>query len=145
MKEKSKAEFMVEKFFNRVWLPPGDLAAIDELMTEDYLIVTAGKEIKGRDNFKKWVRQFHEVLKDPINKIEDMFVNPEGNMVVCRWKCSGYNHGIFDLEATGDPISFTGIAIWEIREDKFCRCWVERSALEIYRALKGGNAGDIGI
>jgi hypothetical protein len=34
-----------------VWNPPHDLNAINELMTEDYTITTAGQVVKGRKNF----------------------------------------------------------------------------------------------
>ena len=42
-------------FFARVWAPPHNLDASDELMSEDYHITTAGVTIAGRDAFKRWV------------------------------------------------------------------------------------------
>jgi len=35
-----------------VWVEPRDLDAIDELMTEDYRITSAGAVVEGRDAFK---------------------------------------------------------------------------------------------
>lgn len=133
--QQKKPEDLVNEFFGRVWTPPNDLKAIDELMTEDYEIVTAGKIIKGRENFKNWVREFHRVLLNPKNESLDTFSNVQGDKVVSRWVCSGTNNGIFGLPAIGQQISFTGIAIWELSDGRFSKCWVERSAFELYQQL----------
>jgi hypothetical protein len=57
-------EKLVLEFFNRVWSSSHDLDAIDELMTEDYCITTAGKAVKGRNEFQKWVGEFQKQLLD---------------------------------------------------------------------------------
>lgn len=126
---------LAKQFFQEVWSPPANHKAIDELMTEDYEIVSAGKSIKGRENFKEWIENFHKVLLNPKNKIEDIFEDPSGNKVVSRWTCSGINNGIFDLEPNQEKISFTGIAIWEVKNGRLSKCWVERSALELVKSL----------
>ena len=51
------------------------------------------------------------------------------------WICSGRNNGMLGLPADGRPVAFTGIAIWEVRDGKLARCWVERSAWELYQNL----------
>ena len=38
----SKAEQFALQFLSRVWAPPHDLSAIDELMTEDLVITSGG-------------------------------------------------------------------------------------------------------
>lgn len=45
----SKSEQLALEFLSRVWESPHDLDAIDELMTEDYVITSGGKVIKGRE------------------------------------------------------------------------------------------------
>lgn len=122
-------------FFARVWGPPHDLAAIDALMTEDYTITTAGTVIRGREAFKAWVAEFHARLPDARNESLDAFSDASGERVVSRWVCTGRNNGIFGLPPDGRPVSFTGIAIWRVRDGRLAECWVERSALECYRAL----------
>lgn len=63
-KSNNSSELLPEKlvldFFERVWHNPHELDAIDELMTEDYVITTAGKSINGRAEFKKWVGEFQK-------------------------------------------------------------------------------------
>jgi len=124
-------EKLVHTFFNEVWSPPHNLSMIDQLMTEDYAIHSAGKTVSGRENFKKWVTQFHQVLKNARTVSQDIFFNEKQSKVVSRWLCSGNNNGIFGLPKDEREISFTGIAIWEIKDERLATCWVERSAWEV--------------
>jgi len=128
LSQKQTPERLIYEFFNRVWCPPHELDAIDELMTEDYCITTAGVEVKGRAEFKKWVDGFQKLLLEGKNEIIDIFYNEAHNKVVSRWICTGKNNGLF--------ISFSGIAIWTVRDGRLSECWVERSAYELYQSLK---------
>lgn len=132
-----RPEQLPVEFFRRVWAPPHDLDAIDEMMTEDYAITTAGTVIRGRAAFKEWVRGFQTLLLDATNETLEVFASADGGRVVSRWVCRGRNNGIFGLPADGRPVSFTGIAIWRVEDGRLAECWVERSALELYRSLTG--------
>ncbi|MEM8890262.1 MAG: nuclear transport factor 2 family protein [Bacteroidota bacterium] len=131
----SLPEKLVLEFFDRVWHKPHELDAIDELMTEDYVITTAGKRVEGRVAFKAWVAKFQQQFLDAKTESVDIFYNEEGDKVVSRWICSGKNNGLFGLEADDRFISFSGMAIWSIRDQKLAACWVERSAYELYQEL----------
>ncbi len=128
-------EKLVLEFFDRVWHSPHELDAIDELMTEDYSITTAGKAVNGRNEFKKWVGEFQKQLLDAKTESVDIFYNEKENKVVSRWDCSGRNNGLFGLKPDNQFLSFTGIAIWTIRDNRLSECWVERSAYELYQNL----------
>jgi len=129
------ARYLVTTFFARVWSPPHDLSAIDELMTPEYVITTAGTEVRGRAAFKEWVRQFHEKVTNATNEHLDIIVGDSGDKVVSRWICRGNNNGLYGSPADGRAISFTGIAIWRIENGRLAECWVERSAWELYQTL----------
>lgn len=131
-----RAEALALEFLHRVWGPRHDLDAIDELMTEDYVITSGGSVVRGRDSFKAWVRQFQRVLLDARTDNVEAFADPSGERVVSRWLCTGRNNGIFGLPPDGAPVQFTGIAIWRVRDGRLAECWVERAALEAYRALQ---------
>ncbi len=127
------AEELAHAFMSRVWRAPADLDAIDELMSEDYIIHSAGVTLRGRERFKDWVSQFQTLLQDAGNEVLDLFADAGGERVVARWLCSGINRGIFGLPADGRPIRFSGIAIWRVANNRLAECWVERSALEAVR------------
>ena len=132
-----RPEQLPVEFFRRVWAPPHDLAAIDELMTEDYTITTGGALVRGRDAFKAWVAEFQRRLLDATNETLEVFASAAGDRVVSRWVCRGRNNGILGLAPDGRPVAFTGIAIWRVEGGRLAECWVERAAWEAYRALAG--------
>ena len=132
------SEQLALEFLRRVWGPEHDLDAIDELMTEDYVITSGGKAIRGREAFKAWVEQFQDHLLDARTENLEVLSNADGDRVISRWICTGKNHGLLGLPPDGRPVSFTGIAIWRVRDGKLAECWVERSAWELYQELSGG-------
>ncbi|HEX8245032.1 MAG TPA: nuclear transport factor 2 family protein [Longimicrobium sp.] len=93
-------ESLALEFLGRVWGPAHDLDAIDELMTEDYVITTGGKRIEGRDAFKAWVRQFQTVLGDARTDSVEAFASAAGDRIVSRWVCSGINRGMWACRRT---------------------------------------------
>jgi len=131
----SKAEQLALEFLSRVWAPPHDLSAIDELMTEDFVITSGGNDVKGREAFKAWVKEFQNILLEAHTENLEVFANPDDDRVVSRWRCTGKNNGILGLPADGRSVSFTGVAIWAIRDGKLARSWVERSTWELYQEL----------
>jgi predicted ester cyclase len=135
----SQAERLAREFFRRVWAPPHDLDAIDELMTEDYRITTAGKVVAGRSAFKAWVADMQRTVAGATNEHLEVFTNAAGDRVVSRWITRGANNGLFGLPADGAPVAFTGIAIWRTEGDRLAECWVERSAFELYQRLAVGG------
>ncbi len=135
----SISEQLALEFFNRVWTPPNDLDAIDELMTEDYVITSGGQDITGREAFKAWVKDFQSHLLEARTESLETFTNAADDRVVSRWVCSGKNNGVLGLPGHGEMISFTGIAIWAVRDGKLARCWVERAAWELYQELRGNQ------
>ncbi len=132
-----EAERLARAFLGRVWAQPHDLDAIDELMTEDYMITSGGKVIRGRSAFKAWVADFHRVLPGATNRALDVFANPTGERVVSRWVCTGRNNGLFGLPPDGREVSFSGLALWTVRDGRLAECWVERAGLELYLELSG--------
>jgi predicted ester cyclase len=132
-----EAERLAREFLGRVWAPPHDLEAIDELMTEDYVLTSGGKVIRGRSAFKAWVADFHRILPGATNRILDVFADPAGDRMVSRWVCTGRNKGLFGLPPDGRTVSFSGVAVWTVRDGRLAECWVERSGLELYLELLG--------
>jgi predicted ester cyclase len=132
-----EAEALALEFLRRVWSGDHDLDAIDDLMTEDFQISSGGVRIGGRAAFKEWVRAFQSTLSESRTENLDVFANAAGDRVVSRWRCSGINHGIFGLPPDQRHITFTGMAMWIVRDGQLAECWVERAAFETYHAVLG--------
>jgi predicted ester cyclase len=122
-------------FWDNVWSAPYDLDLIDSLMTEDFIITNSGKDIVGRENFKKWIADFLQQIGDANLENIDIFESADGTKVVSRWVLTGVHNGFFGLKATGKPIKISGTAVWLIRENKLAHNWVERNAWEVYNEL----------
>jgi hypothetical protein len=41
-----------------VWQSPQNYDAIDDLVVEDFVIISGGRRIEGREAFKKWAEDF---------------------------------------------------------------------------------------
>lgn len=135
-----QAEELATAFLSRVWNgTANDLSAIDDLMAEDFQIHSAMKTIIGRKAFRQWVADFQTVLTGARNDILEVFANAAGDRVVARWMCSGLNNGIFGLPADGQPVRFSGIAVWRVENGRLAEGWIERAGLEAYRELTASS------
>jgi SnoaL-like domain len=127
---------IVEEFWSAVWKAQNPEAAANFLV-DDFVITTGGVEIRGKDNFIAWVRGFLQKINDFQFEVMESFQNESGSRVASLWRVTGKNNGMFGTEPDQKPMSFTGIAIWSVREDgKLLQNRVERAAWEAYQQLK---------
>lgn len=126
---------LVLTFWREVWNPPYNIDKIDDLVVDDFVLTSAGKDIVSRTAFKGWVRAFQAQLHELRLYPQETFANKEGTRVVSRWRATGKNNGVLGTKPDNRPVEFTGIAIWEIRRGKLAHNWVERSAWELYQQL----------
>lgn len=54
--EKRSGVDAVHNFWEQVWGSPQNFDAIDDLVVEDFVIISGGRRIEGREAFKKWPR-----------------------------------------------------------------------------------------
>jgi hypothetical protein len=129
----------VETFWDAVWKAPQDPDAIDDLVVEDFVIVSGGAEIRSRAAFKEWVLGFQGAIDDFEFHVVETFQNPEGTRVASLWEVTGRNNGVMGTEPDGQPIHLTGTAVWDVREDgMLLRNRVERNAFELHQRLTAG-------
>ncbi|MBK1828592.1 redoxin domain-containing protein [Haloferula rosea] len=127
---------MVQQFWENTWNPPYDLDLIDHLMTEDFVITSAGRDVTGRHAFKQWVKNFQTKARGLRLENREIFPSEKGDRVVSRWIARANNGGVLGTKADHQPIEFTGIAIWEMRDGKLAHNWVERSAWEMFQSIQ---------
>ena len=128
---------VVESFWRDVW-NGHDPDAIDRYVVEDFVITNAGRRIEGREAFKAWVAAFLEQVRDLRLEVVETFQNQDGSRVASRWRIHGLNNGVLGTRPDGQPISFSGTAVWEVRADgKLLHNHVERASWELYQRLTG--------
>ncbi|MFJ4467961.1 ester cyclase [Streptomyces sp. NPDC089424] len=126
---------IVEAFWEQVW-NAHDPDKVDDFVVEDFVITNAGVDIRGRENFKAWIRAFLGQVDDLRLEVTETFQNEDGSRVASRWRLHGRNNGVLGSEPDGRPISFTGTAVWAVREDgKLLHNWVERASWELFQRL----------
>lgn len=125
---------LVLQLWENVWNPPYDLNLVDRIVAKDFVLTSAGKEVRGREAFKDWIAKVQSQVKDIRLENLDLIEGASDGKVVSRWKASGRNHGLFGSEPDGRAIDFTGIAIWQSEDGKLTHNWVERSTWELYQA-----------
>ncbi len=129
-------EKLLTEFWAKIYNSPQDLETIDRLCTEDFILTTSGKDVAGRKAFKEWAASFSGKIRDMRLTSLDMFSSADGTRVVSRWVVTGFNRGMLGSPADDQPVEFTGIAIWEVRDGKLAHNWVERSAFELLQKLQ---------
>jgi hypothetical protein len=134
---KTVGEKLLSELWEKVYNLPQDLNAIDRLCTDDFVLTSSGEDVAmGRVAFKEWARSFSGKIRDIRLKSLDMFSSADAKRVVSRWIVTGFNGGMFGTAPDNQPIHFTGIAIWEVRDGKLAHNWVARSAYELMQRLK---------
>jgi predicted ester cyclase len=107
---------IVESFWADVWAARNP-DAIDRYVVDDFVITSGGVDIRTRDSFKQWVREFQSKILDLRFETVESFQNADGSRVASRWRVRGRNNGLFGLPPDGRPIEFTGTAVWALGAD----------------------------
>jgi steroid delta-isomerase-like uncharacterized protein len=126
---------IVQAFWDQVW-NAHDAEAVDRFVVDDFVIVTGGEPVTGRENFKKWIEGFLAKITDLRLDVIESFQNADGSRVASRWLLTGKNNGFAGTAPDQQEIKMTGTAVWAVREDgKLLSNHVERAALEQLQRL----------
>src|ERR1700739_289014 len=91
--------------------------AADRYVVDDFVITSAGKEIRSMASFKQWIREFQAEAADLEFEAIESFQNAEGSRVVSRWRIRGHNNGVFGPPPDQRPLEMTGTSVWAVRAD----------------------------
>ena len=129
---------IVERFGNEVW-NKGNMAAVDELVTPDFVGYGPGRRIThGPEELKQVVSRMRAAFPDLHFTVEDEIA--VGDKVVTRWTGWGTHKGEWSGTApTGKPVTFTGIAIRRIADGMIAERWVNVDYTGLIRQLGIGS------
>ena len=126
---------VVNAFWDEVW-NAHDPSAVDRFVVDDFVIVTGGETVSGRENFKHWIEGFLSKINDLHLEVIESFQNTDGSRVASRWLLTGKNNGFAGTTPDQQEIKMAGTAVWAVREDgKLLSNHVERAALEQLQRL----------
>ena len=97
--EKCSGIDAVHNFWEQVWQSPQIYDAIDDLVVEDFVFISGGRRIEGREAFKKWVEDFSAAIGNFDSEVVDSFENRDGSRVASTFRVTGTNNGAFGTKA----------------------------------------------
>jgi len=114
----------------------GNMDALDDLITTNFVNHTAFPPNETRDDFKQRVQMIRTAFPDWEMTADEML--GEGDRVVTRWRARGTHRGSFrGIPATGKKIEVKGIAIDRVLDGKRVEGWVEWDMLGLLQQLGG--------
>jgi hypothetical protein len=138
---RQKSVEIVETFWREVWQQMNP-EAVDQFVSEDFILSSGGHDIVGREKFKAWVKNFLARVHDFQFHIIESFQNHDGSRVASRWRITGRNNGIMNTEPNGAPFEMVGTAIWEVDANGvLTHNWVERNAFEVHGVITRAEGG----
>ena len=87
--EKRSGIDAVHNFWEQVWQSPQNYDAIDDLVVEDFVIISGGRRIEGREAFKKWAEDFGAAIADWEFELVESFENRDGSRVASTFRNCG--------------------------------------------------------
>jgi steroid delta-isomerase-like uncharacterized protein len=115
---KTLARRWFEDMFNR-----GDLDAANEILSAEFVDHLPREEERGLEELKHYVSIYRTAFPDIQDTVEDIVA--EGDKVVVRWMSRGTHEGEFmGIAPTGRHVTFTGMRLFRISENKIVESWV---------------------
>jgi len=112
---------IVHRFLEEVW-NQGKLDAVDDIVTNDIIIHVAGRDIKGIENFKKFILGYRNAFPDIKFTIEELIA--QGDKVAERFTVRGTHQGeLQGIPPTGKQIKITSIDIARYVDGKMVERW----------------------
>ena len=120
-------------------LNAGDLAALDELFADDFVIHQPSGDRRGRAAIRSFVAGVRRLLPDIDARIEAVVADDafgDGDRVVARATLHATNTGnLGDIQATGKRVRVGSVIIYRFEGDKIAEEWEIFDVLGMYRQL----------
>jgi steroid delta-isomerase-like uncharacterized protein len=132
---------LVEAFYERIW-NSGDLAAVSELLVEDFAFRgSLGVELRGHEEFKDYVRSVRGALAD--YRCEILTCITEGEQAFAKMRFSGLHVAPFrGYRATGLLVQWLGAALFRFERQAIAELWVLGDLAGLDAVLKKNQAAE---
>ena len=131
---KTLARRWFEDLFSR-----GNLDVANEILSAEFVDHLTHEDERGLEELKLYVSIYRTAFPDIQDAVEDIVA--EGDKVVVRWTSGGTHQGEFmGVAPTGRHVTFTGMRLFRIAENKIVESWVnidERGLQEQLGAVSG--------
>jgi steroid delta-isomerase-like uncharacterized protein len=112
-----------------------DHETLTELLADDVVEHGIHEELHGPDAIVAYLESHFETFPDYSGTTEAMVA--EGDTVVVRYTTRGTHSGEYhDAEPTGHTVEWTGIAMYEVEDDRIAEVWLEEDRLGLLEQLE---------
>ena len=126
---------IAERWMERIWRQR-QLDAIDELHAPDFVDRSPAGRDSGNAPYKAGIAELYGAFPDFEGVTEDLVIDPATGKVAIRWTATGTHTAPYlSVAATGKQISFTGIEIIRVVEDRIVERWGEWDGIALLEQL----------
>ncbi len=120
----------------------GDADALEQLLAPNFVNHGTAGGGASRQEFVDGVRELYQGLPDFNAVIEDVLADSETGRVVIRWTGTGTHSGsMMDISPSGRRLTFRGIDIIRIEDDRIVERWAESNAAQVLIELAAAPGG----
>lgn len=125
---------LVRRYYDELW-NQWKFELVADLLAEDFRFRgSAGLTTRGRRAFREYVEMIRGAFPDFHNHVESMLA--EDNRVVARLRYTATHRGkIFDIEPSGNQISYAGVGIFAVGGHQLMSAWMLGDQYELMRQL----------
>lgn len=126
---------LVRRMYGEAW-NEGRLDVVDEICSPDYRGFGPYGNEMGPDSVKNGIRSRRDAFPDVHVTVDDIV--SEGDKVVCRLTFTGTHCGEYQgIAPTGKSVTWTGIWIYRVADDKFVERWHNWDLHSLLEQLRG--------
>lgn len=108
-------------YAEKVWNDK-DVGVIDALTERNILIHSLLGDFQGNHRLKEvvnaWLKGFPDLT------VKNTLIIAENDLVSIQWAAQGTHQGVFkDIQPTGNHVSYSGVTIYRIKDDKIVEYW----------------------
>lgn len=113
-----------------------NISLLDKILAPEYIGHVNAHDIVGAESAKGFIGGFVEGIPDAHYEVQEVL--EDGGKVICRWKCTGTQTGVFyGMPPTGKKIDVCGITIFRISDNKIAELWNVWDQYTLVEQLKG--------
>ena len=129
---------LITRYYEQMW-NRWDFDLADELIAEEFVFRgSLGREMRGRDEFKRYMRLVQTAFSDFHNRIQRIVAC--GNDIVARLEYTGTHDGeLLGIRPTFRRIRYPGIAMFHIGGDRLLSGFVVGDRLTLLEQILGNS------
>jgi steroid delta-isomerase-like uncharacterized protein len=126
-------KLLADRVWDEVW-HQGDLERIEELFASDFVRHDPGREIRGREENRQFIKGFRAAFPDVHFTVLDQIA--EGDKVAVRYRLEATHLGDFQgMPPTRKQVAYSGILIYRVANGKIAEQWTEFDLLGFLKQL----------